>query len=151
MKSKFKLMGLLMCFVAASAMVSCTDDNNENETGSASIVGTWGCVHSYEHNWGYYMNGGEEQTFDEEETDGYKGDVVNFKEDGSYTSSRDFGPFDDKGGSWMINGNNLIIDREDCEVISLNNNTLKIHYLWVSGESEFGQTHDEYILEFKRQ
>lgn len=44
MKKKIKLMGLLMCFVATSMMVSC----NKDEVNSANIVGTWGCVHSRE-------------------------------------------------------------------------------------------------------
>ena len=135
-----------MCFVAASAMVSCSDDNNENGTGSASIVGTWGCVHSYEHFWGI-QNG---ESYDNDRTDKYVGNVINFKEDGTYTSSRDFGPFDDKGGTWMIDENRLIVDRHNCDILTLNNSSLKVKYLWNDSYEE-DEYHDEYTLEFKRQ
>lgn len=146
--NKFKLMGLLLCFMAASAMVSCTDDNNENGTVSASIVGTWGCVHSYLHYWGTDYQGND---YDEERTDSYKGNVVNFKDDGSYTASKSWSMhFDDDGGTWMIDGNSLIVDREACDIQTLNSTTLKLH--WYEPAVEGYETeHEEWTLEFKRQ
>ena len=133
MKNKFKTMGLLMCFVATFMMVSC----NKEEANEAKIVGTWGCVHSYAHIWG--------ENFDNEYTDYDRGNVVNFKEDGSYTSSIEW-LFFDKEGTWMIDGNSLFLDRHAGEIQNLSNNALKLYY-----EEHYDNRHGEWTLEFKRQ
>ena len=75
--NKFKLIGLLVCFAAAAMMMSCTKD-------SKTIVGTWGCIHSYDHQWGNSSHW-DYHPYDYVETDSYRGEVVTFKDDGTYT------------------------------------------------------------------
>lgn len=140
----------MMCFVASSLAVSCNKDNNENNSNSASIIGTWGCVHSYTHYWGTYDN----EPYDHENIDDYKGNVIVFKEDGSYTTSAYFYyPFFN-GGSWMIDNNTLIIDsKRNCEISTLNATSMIIKY-----EDDGERVDNSYIIdhriatyEFKRQ
>jgi hypothetical protein len=143
-KNKFKLIELLVCFVAALVMVSC------DKVDGAKIVGTWGCVHSYQHFWDTYSG----VLFREyEDTDVYKGCVVNIKDDGSYSSvSYDHvGLFSKNGGIWMIDdGNNLLIDGESCVIQTLNNTTLKLKYQYDHDHYDY-ESHEETTLEFKRQ
>lgn len=143
MKSKIKLMGLLMCFVATSMMVSC----NKDDGNGAKIVGTWGCVHNYTHDWGTDYHG---EDYDNEYTDEFKGTVINFKEDGSYTSSRRWYWYIDKDGTWMIDGNSLILDGGALDIKTLNNNNLKLHFYEPAVEG-YETEHLEWTLEFKKQ
>lgn len=138
---------MLLCIAALGMMTSCSKDDT-TENGSASIIGTWGCVHSYLHYWGTDYQG---EDYDEERTDSYKGNVVSFKNDGSYTASKSWSMhFDDDGGTWMIDGNSLIVDREACDIQTLNSTTLKLH--WYEPAVEGYETeHEEWTLEFKRQ
>lgn len=147
----YKFIRLLLCFVAFTTMMSCNkdnvDSNNVDEASNASIVGTWGCLHSYYHSWGTY----DGEPYDHENTDNYIGFVVNFKDDGTYTSSANNTPFYTDGGSWMKNDNTLIINNtRQCEIQMLNNTDLKIkyHYSFSSGVY-IGET--DIIYEFKRQ
>ena len=141
--NKFKLIGLLVCFIAALIMVSC------DKVDGAKIVGTWGCVHSYEHFFGIH----NDDPFDYTDTDSYRGRVINIKDDGSYTSvSYDpVGLFDKNGGTWMIeDGNNLLIDGTSCVIQTLNNTTLSLKYQY-EYENYIYERHHEATLEFKRQ
>ena len=132
MKKKIKLMGLLMCFVATSMMVSC----NKDEVNSANIVGTWGCVHSRKIS---------SRGVNDANEDNARGDIVKFNEDGTYTSNIPYPPFNSESDeTWMIDGNTLILNGGSYEINiqELNNTTLKIkydNYNW------------SYLYEFKKQ
>lgn len=129
-------MGLLMCFVATSMMVSC----NKDEVNSANIVGTWGCVHSREISQSGVINTSQE--------DRDRGNIVRFNEDGTYTSTISSPPFYSKSDkTWMIDGNTLILNGGDYEINiqELNNTTLKIKY------DEPYYDHWSYLYEFKKQ
>ena len=99
----------MLCFVASAMIVSCNKDTNEdngNSDNNTSIVGTWGCVNSYEHYWGMRWNDNYTEIipYDIEYTDFWKGDVINLKDDGTYTSSDDVAFFDDHGGMFDWSG-----------------------------------------------
>ena len=143
MKKKFRLTGLILFIAAFTMMVSCTKD----ETNDTSIVGTWGCVHSYSHYWGIDYRGEE---FDNEYTDEFRGDVIFFNGNGSYTASGSFWPIDERGGSWMIDGNSLILGSRTCDIQTLNETTLKLHYHEPAFEG-YETEHYEWTLEFRRQ
>lgn len=136
MKKKIKLMGLLMCFVATSMMVSC----NKDEVNSTNIVGTWGCVHSR-----LITSRGINTSFE----DNARGDIVRFNEDGTYTSNIPYPPFySNSDETWMIDGNTLILNGDGCEINiqELNNTTLKIKY-----DNHYFDLDRSYLYEFKKQ
>ena len=139
--NKFKLIGLLVYFAAAAMTMSCTKD-------SKTIVGTWGCIHNYDHYWSteYYAG----QPFDRvDNTDLYRGEVISFKDDGRYTSSEsdpDWGFY--YNGIWMIDGNSLLIDGHPWNIQKLNNTTLILQTLYYYNEETINE---EKTIEFKRQ
>lgn len=130
-------MGLLMCFVATSMMVSC----NKDEVNSANIVGTWGCVHSRVISSSGVINTSQE--------DRDRGNIVRFNEDGTYTSTITSPPFYSKSDeTWMIDGNTLILNGGGYEINiqELNNTTLKIKY-----DYHYYDLDRSYLYEFKKQ
>ena len=77
-KTKIKLIGLLLCFVATAMMVSCNKDD-ESIDENASIVASWKCTYSstyYEYSDDY----GEWQGAMKENK--YKDDIMTLSEDG---------------------------------------------------------------------
>lgn len=154
---KCKLIRLLLCFIAFTAILSCgkeiVDNNNEEGSNNANIVGTWGCVNSYEHYWGMSWNNNytEIVPYETEYTDFWKGDVINLKDDGTYTASDDISFFDDHGGHWMKDENKLIIDRNPYEIELLNSSTLKLKYTETSAGQETEVFNTYITIEFSRQ
>ena len=156
MTNKLKLVGLMLCFVASAMIVSCNKDSNEdngNSDNSTSIVGTWGCVNSYEHYWGMRWNDNYTEIipYDIEYTDFWKGDVINLKDDGTYISSDDVAFFDDHGGHWMKDGNKLIVDGNPHEIELLNSSSLKLKYTETGAGQESEDLNTIITIEFTRQ
>ena len=77
MKTKIKLMGLLLCFAATTIMMSCNKDD-ESIDENASIVASWKCTYSSTY-YEYYENGEYHGAMKENK---YKDDVMTLSEDG---------------------------------------------------------------------
>ena len=142
--SKFRLLGLMVCFAAASMAVSCNKDNNENGSSNAGIVGTWGCVGGTVHLWGNDPVTMEPVSDTIIPSSSYRGAIVTFNDDRTYTSS-DFWVFD-ASGHWMKDGNTLYVDETDCEIVALDNTTLKLSY-----DEGWQGYHELWTFELKRQ
>ncbi len=147
MKTKtFKQIGLMLCMVASTIIISC---NKEEVMDSTKIIGTWGCVGSQEYYYICYNGSNPNET---ESTDRHKGTVLTIKDDGTYTVSKEIYPFEDRGGSWMIDGNILLINNghDSITVHTLSNNSLVLKYNHITRNYSYEERIDK-TLEFSRQ
>ena len=91
MKNKFKLLCLLMCFVAISMMVSCNKDDATIDE-NASIVASWKCTYSFTNELFYREDG--QCAGERREENKYKGEIMTLSEDGSvYINSTERGSY----------------------------------------------------------
>lgn len=116
MKNRFTLVVVLAAIAALSlSLVSCSVDNED-------IIGTWGCTYSLKE-----IKDNIEPQRNEVEKDKYYGYVIVFNADGTITcpQGRIFGIYD--GDTWMIDGNQLVIDRTYVwDIKKLNKSTLSL-------------------------
>ena len=149
MKNKFKTIGLLLCFAATLMMVSC----NKDEVNTSKIVGTWGCISSYEHYWGTDVWGdGSLHPYDHESNDNAIGAFLDLKDDATYTITGPTGDiFYPTEGNWLVDGNSLILGGRKFEIQHLDNTSLKLYrshsFIHIEGVGEYIET----ICEFKKQ
>lgn len=127
--------------------ISCNKDNSED----TSIVGTWGCVHSYLHNWGEvsYNDG---NPYDNERTDVCVGELMTFKEDGTCTATEKLRSkmYPLRDGYYMINGSLLILNGSvNIDIQELGKEKLKLHFYTDHDDNIQGRNR-EWELVFKR-
>lgn len=148
MKNKFKTIGLLLCFAATSMIVSC----NKDEVNTSKIVGTWGCISSYEHYWGInVLDDGSPYPYDNEYLDQAIGAFLDLKDDATYTITGRTGDiFYPKEGNWLVDGNNLILGGCKFEIQHLDNNSLKLYRNHLFTNADGREEHSESICELKK-
>lgn len=126
-KNIIKIMAMLLCFATTSTLLSCDRDDDNNEgTINASIVGTWGCTSGTKYIRSIVTNTG---ALDFEREEDCRGTVAVFNADGTY-STTGVKIFSEKNGSWMIDGNKLIVGgwMKELEIQELSNTTLKLYF-----------------------
>lgn len=136
---------------------SCKSDERDSE----KIVGTWTCVSDSRHHWGQHCdlngrNGEEHQIpFDDYDEDLYKGEIVTFKEDGTFTSSASYSLLlVSYGGTWAIIDNQLFIDGSYVvwDIEQLSNSKLKLMKTKSGSPTPYDcRLHWEDYTEYKRE
>ncbi len=159
MKKVKVLFGMLVSFAMVVGMASCSKDNENGIDNNASIIGTWGCVHSV-------VCTGRNGEYNDRSEDKYVGKHIIFKDDGTYSAFKISGALDpilDKEGDWMRDGSVLYMIGK-WNILQLTNDKLVISKKeWTTGSISSGfQTfyeepedgwsyYDECLLEFRRQ
>ena len=142
MKNKFKLLCLLICFVAISMMVSCNKDEATIDE-NASIVASWKCTYSFTKELFYGEDGqcaGERM-----EENKYKGEIMTLSEDGSvYINSTERGSYTKTTTTIIFNCKKMVYGL--YKIVILTNSKFKIQKFNQNGEV------DEWcdVLEFER-
>lgn len=89
-----KVMAIMLCVASFAVMLSCNKNDDEDSSTNANIIGIWECVN-----------------FEFSSTkDSFEGAIVCFKEDGTYTASQSAAGFNRNGGTWMKDGNTLMLE-----------------------------------------
>ncbi len=158
MKKVKVLFGMLASLAMIVGMVSCSqeDDGIDN---NASILGTWGCVHSTKYFISHYYDHPWDTTYSEND---HVGKTVVFKDDGTFTVSANIGyGFEKDEKSWMKDGSLLYIGSGHYKwnIRQLTNDKLVIFIKYwenyqheiVYREPEEFRKYIEVLLEFRRQ
>lgn len=158
MKKVKVLFGMLASLAMIVGMVSCSqeDDGIDN---NASIIGTWGCVHSTKYFISHYNDHPWDTTYSENK---HIGKIVVFKNDGTFTvSERIECGFEKDEKSWMKEGSLLYIGSGHYKwnIRQLTNEKLVIfikywknnQYGIVYSEPADWRVYIEVLLEFRRQ
>ncbi len=158
MKKVKVLFGMLASLAMIVGMASCSkeDDGIDN---NASIIGTWGCVHSR-------VCTGYDGNYNDPKEDTYVGNHIIFKDDGTYSAFIIYGTLDpmlDRDGAWMKDGSILHMMGK-WNILQLTNDKLIISKKeWTTGTSSSGfhvfyeepedgwSYYDECLLELRRQ